>query len=800
METYGLPESGYRVFLDRFARKDVTRKTISEGDLVLINTDHITEVGKVLRRANGEVSVEIGENGSSKVLTVAVDRVDKPLELSPRDMHRRVATAVAAVERERSRWETEFTWLMDFFTPGGRILASAGVEEKLSAYNCCVIGMPRDDIHGIFESAEDLANILRRGSGVGMNISRLRPRGSSVRTVNGRSSGPIAWSALFSMITGLVQQGGSRIGALMVIMDDWHPDIEEFIHSKRDLKFNTHCNQSIAISDDFMRAVQQDGKWQLSFPDTRHPVYDAEWVGDLRVWKQQYPDAVVDHKVVKARDLWRQITESVHASGEPGLFFKDRVNALSNSYYYPEGMIYASNPCAEEPLPAYGVCNLGHLILPRFVSGPIGQATVDWDLLSKATETAVRFLDDVIDYTGHFDDRTEKQQKSERRVGLGTLGLAELLIRCGIRYGSNKSCLEFIDKLYKFIAEHAYAASSVIATEKASFPKFEADKFLASGFMLSMDPVVRDMVRINGIRNVTLLTQAPCGTVGTVLGTSAGIEPFFDFEWTRRCRVGVLSERAAVVDEYMRQHPSVALPGYFVAANDMTPADHAYTQAAIQRWVDSAVSKTSNVPESHTAEQIGQFYQLLYDLGCKGGTVYRDKSRDQQVLSHNEASAANSESATDIVDLPDVMDARKTRVKTPMGTMHVIVSYDSEHEPRESFATVGKGGSDVKADIEAINRLVSLILKLASPVPPHRRLQIIMETLRGIGGRHQEGFGPAKVLSIPDGFSKAIAKLITGKVEVERKSLTDLCPECGGGRFASTEGCHTCLDCGYSLC
>ena len=798
METYGLPESGYRVFLDRFARKDVERKTLAAGDFVLAIPDRTNGhrvIARIIEKNDHTVIVETGHNGSSKRITLPLDSIDKPLETSPSEMHQRVAKAVSSVERDPGVWEPKFVELMQYFVPGGRILAAAGVEEKLTCFNCSVVDSPSDDITGIFKSADLLADILRRGGGVGFPLSRLRPRGSHVKTVNGRASGPVSWSTIYSATAGLIEQGGSRKGALMLILDDWHPDIEEFIHSKRSMQFNVNCNQSIAISDTFMRAVQDDLEWQLVFPIISHPNYDKDWDGNIDLWRARYPDAVTVHKTMRAKDLWKQIVDSAHASGEPGLWFKDRSNSLSNSYYYGEGYLSCTNPCGEQPLPRNGMCNLGHLILPRFVEGPIGNAKINWDSLAKYTSLAVRFLDDIIDYTHYFTEESKQQQLNERRVGLGTLGLAEALIRCGIKYGADKQCLSFLDKLYAHIAESAYMASVELAKEKGVFKWFNADKFLRSGFMQSMPDRVRGAIHTSGLRNVTLLTQAPCGTVGTYLGTSTGIEPFFDLEWTRDCRAGVFAERAVIVDEYRAQNPSSKeLPSYFVTAMMMTPADHAHTQAAIQRWVDSAISKTSNLPADYTPEQVGEFYKLMYDLGCKGGTVYRDGSRDQQVL---RASTVPAVHVPKVIDLPDVMNAKKAKVQSPMGHMHVTISYDEQNEPRESFCAVGKGGSDVYADMEGLNRLISLILRLNSPVPPHERLELVIETLQGIGGRHSTGFGPDRVLSLPDALSKAI-ELIQG--HSDRKSLTDLCPQCGGGRFASTEGCHTCLDCGHSLC
>lgn len=837
LDTHGLSENGYRVYLDRYARKDIRRESIQDGDLVLACLDLQTghrEVGRIVQRDAQTVVVEFGFNGSRTHETFAYERVDKPVELRPSETLDRVARAIASVEKDPERWAGEFSDLLRTFTPAGRILAGAGVEEQLTCFNCFVLDYPDDSLQGIYGRCLDMVQTMRRGGGVGIPLSRLRPQGSYVRTVNGRSSGAVGWSAIYSASTGLIEQGGSRRGALMLILDDWHPDVETFINSKRNPNFNVNCNQSIAISDRFMEAVDKDRDWELVFPDTKHPDYRDNWDGDIERWRAQHPDAIVVYKTMKARDLWRQITESAHASAEPGLWFKDRANRASNSYYYDEGRIICTNPCGEQSLPAWAVCNLGHLILPRFVNGPVGEASIDWDGLGWATRTAVRFLDNVVDYTHYFDERNERQQKGERRVGLGTLGLAELMIRCGVRYGANPDCMLFIDKLYSFIAEQAYAASTELAVEKGSFPWFDAEKLTHSGFMQSMPERTRQLVRERGLRNVTLLTQAPCGTVSVMLGTSSGIEPFFALENHRKSRVGDFVEHVAVVDEWrLEQHAAILggeLPDFFVTAQEMTPADHAHTQAAIQRWVDSSISKTSNLPNDYTAEQVGEYYRLMYDLGCKGGTVYRAGSRALEILTVTAPPPAAAPVPTPspaVMELPDELDSRKIKISTPLGNAHVSVSY-LDNEPVEAFAQIGKAGADIMADMEAANRLISLVLRLDSPVPRIERLRLIVEQLADIGGRETAGFGPQKTRSVPDGLAKALdrartflmdrtvvaggaAELAVRALELVRPAVppppphkhshaVDLCPRCGCASFESSEGCHKCTNCGYSVC
>ena len=469
-----------------------------------------------------------------------------------------------------------------------------------------------------------MTEIMSRGGGVGLNLSSLRPRHAYVKGVNGRSSGSVSWGALFSFVTGLIEQGGSRRGALMLILNDWHPDILDFINSKREQDKIVNANISVAVSDKFMEAVRADADWVTYFPDTSDSEYNKLWDGNLEKWIS-LGKKVIPYQTLKAKEVWNQIIESAWASAEPGVFFIDRYNQMSNSWYY--NSIQSTNPCGEQGLPPWGVCNLGSINLSQFVV----DGEVLWDDLGRTVASSVRFLDNVIDDTPYFYDENQDQQLSERRIGLGTMGLADMLIKLKIGYGSDES-IDFIDKLYKFICVEAYKASAYLAEEKGPFPRFDKEKFLESGFMKQLPEEVRTLVAEKGIRNVTLLTQAPTGTTGTMVGTSTGIEPYYFWEWERVGRMGSNIERVAVYDEWVQANPNKQKPDYFVSAMDLAPEGHVKVQAAIQRWVDSSISKTGNTPSDYTVEQTGKLYELLYDLGCKGGTTYRDGSRDSQVL------------------------------------------------------------------------------------------------------------------------------------------------------------------------
>jgi ribonucleoside-diphosphate reductase alpha chain len=817
LATSALHSLGEKIFLDRYALKDGKKETVHVGDLVIVAVNLETgqrELGTVTAIDGKTVTIQLREGDA---LERPLEQIDKPLETHPAQMLDRVAGGMAAVElpEKQVEWQEKFRWLLDDwrFVPGGRILTAAGTDQNLTFYNCYVIPSPKDSRGGIMDTLTQMTEIMSRGGGVGINISSLRPHHAYVKGVNGRSSGAVSWGELYSFVTGLIEQGGSRRGALMLIMNVWHPDVLEFINSKRTMGRITNANISVGITDDFMAAVKADADWDLVFPDTGTPGYDEVWNGDLSAW-QAAGRPVVVHKTVKARAIWDTIIESAWASAEPGLFFMERYNKMSNSWYYAP--ILCTNPCGEQGLPGWGVCNLGALNLARFVAD--GQ--VEWDKLGRAVRYAVRFLDNVIDATPYFFEENYRQQMSERRVGLGTMGLAEMLIRLKIRYGSPEG-VAFLDQLYRFIASEAYLASADHAAEKGPFAQFEAEPFLQSGFMQGMPEPVRAAICEKGIRNVTLLTQAPTGTTGTMVNTSTGIEPFYFWTFNRKGRMGIHEERVAVYDEWVTQNPDQPLPPYFVTAMDLTPEEHVRVQAAIQRWVDSSISKTCNTPHTYTVEQTRQLYELMYELGCKGGTIYRDGSRDVQVLNLKEEdkAAAEKPKAPEVKwrARPATLHGNTYRKNTPIGTAYITVNANGggDSQPFEVFINVGKAGSDVAADAEGLGRLISLILRMPSPLTPEQRVQDIVAQLRGIGSGRAQGFGKNRVMSLPDAVAQVLAEHagfsptdehLPGLPDLDESaqlSLTfkgDYCPGCGSATLMHVEGCKKCYECGYSEC
>jgi ribonucleoside-diphosphate reductase alpha chain len=540
MQSRRLEGLSEKIFLDRYAWKNADTNGTKVGDVVLVLTKDdpkfpAKDVGEVVKREGRNVTVKL-RNG--ELVQSTVEKLTLTIEKTPEEMWTRLANAMSSVEdspEKQKEWAEKFRWLLDDWklVPGGRIAAGAGASDELTLFNCYVIPSPHDSRGGIMQTLSEMTEIMARGGGVGINLSSLRPRRSIVKGVNGSSSGAVSWGGLFSYTTGLIEQGGSRRGALMLMINDWHPDVEDFITVKQTMGQVTNANLSVCVSNGFMKAVKEDLDWDLVFPDSKDPEYDVLWDGDLDKWKKLGKN-VIHYRTVRARDVWNSIIEGAWKSAEPGVVFMEYYNQMSNSWYF--NPIICTNPCGEQGLPAWGVCNLSAINLSKFYDEE--QHDVAWDELSRVVRYSTRFLDNVIDTTPYHFPENEKNQKKERRVGLGTMGLAELMIRLEVRYGSPES-MEFLDKLYGFMAREAYLASTEIAAEKGSFPAFDLEPFMQSGFMKNMVdvyPEVGEAISKRGMRNVTVITQAPTGSTGTMVGTSTGIEPYFAFEFFRQSR------------------------------------------------------------------------------------------------------------------------------------------------------------------------------------------------------------------------------------------------------------------------
>lgn len=721
------------------------------------------------------------------------DKKGQPIEKNPDEMWRRVARGMAQVEktgRLQKEWEKKFYAAMeDFkFVPGGRILAGAGSKNLVTYFNCFVLPSPEDSRGGIIKTLEVMTEIMARGGGVGVNLSTLRPRGSYIKTVNGTSSGPVSWAQLYSVATGdIIQQGGSRRGALMLMLNDEHPDIEEFITVKKTPGKLQYANLSVGISDKFMRAVKDDEKWEL------------KWEGKVR-------------KTLKARELWDLICTSAHSCAEPGVVFLERCQKLSNSWYFEK--IVGVNVCGEQPLPAWGICNLGALNLSAFVrESQDGKTRVDYQELVKVAKIAVRFLDNVIEAEKFLYPQMRENQMKSRRMGLGTMGLADALIKMKIRYGSQES-LTKIKEIYQILQEAVYEASSEVAREKGSFPAFVAAKYLKGKFVVALPAKVRQQIAKTGIRNTCLLTQAPTGTISLLAGCSSGIEPIFAFSYKKKDRLGEHLIDHPFLEKWQKDNPDKATPDYFTSAMDLTPQEHVKVQALIQKYTDSSISKTVNAPKEHTVSDVDKLYRLAYELGCKGIAYMREGSREAALERVDESQKAGGK-LVEVRPRPEKVIGATYRLETPVGTAFVTVNQNSRGEPLEVFVNVGKAGSDIAAMAEGLGRLVSMVLRVASPLPVIDRASQIVDQLHGIGGSKSFGFGQKRIRSLPDAVSKAIAMHFglkmkngnhNGSVEKVSEEIDDngdgldLCSKCGQASLIYEEGCRKCHLCGFTEC
>jgi ribonucleoside-diphosphate reductase alpha chain len=603
------------------------------------------------------------------------------IEHDPEQMWRRVARAIADNAGEEAEY---YDILSDFhFVPGGRILSGAGAEKGKTFYNCYVIPVEtsarrsnrklanlysfarfddegatieeyefrdpslqedhgNDSRESIMDTIGTMVGIMSRGGGVGINWSVLRPRKSYLQRVSGSTSGPVSWMDVASRAVGVVEQGGSRRGAAMFMLDDWHPDVLEFIDAKKTKGVITNANISVAVSDRFMESVKSGGKWTFLFPDTRHPDYDTLWDGDIVSW-QDAGRPVVAHQTIDARTLWDALVSAAHASGEPGVVFLDRYNDLSTANGVER--IICVNPCGEQGLGAYSVCNLGAMNLDAYIVG----RDFLWGKFGRDVSVAIRFLDAVIDKDKYYVDETREQQTSLRRTGLGVMGLADALIRMGIRYGS-PTAIRFTEDIFRTMKDEAIETSVRLAFEKGTAKGWKSwmwDRpYLKEYLGRKGWPSLAD----SGMRNLFLLTQAPTGTTSLLAGVNSGIEPYFDIVTHRSDRTGDRTVYAKAVED-LDIPEGVSFPDFVVTSKDVTVEEHIAMQAAVQKYVDSSVSKTVNAPNEQTVEECAKAYMLAYDSGLKGLAYYRDGSRSIQVLYHEDPNEIIARQAQEIETL-----------------------------------------------------------------------------------------------------------------------------------------------------
>lgn len=694
------------VMLDRYSQKDKELKTLQIGDTIITTIKPDPRfpskgVGTIIDKFTNRHGIlfwviEIEEefkdsidpdllykNRKRQIVKRAFE-VEKPLELFWEQIAWRVAQAIAQQETKEklkvSYFETFYQQIKDLkIIPAGRVLYGAGSGSNVTFFNCFVMPYIQDSTRGIIgDHLAEVAEIMRRGGGIGSNGSTLRPKDAICKDVGGKSSGAVSWLNYLSLLTHLIEQGGSRRGAQMIMMSDWHPDIVEFVVSKmqnpkilvdllkstkdelikreinhklekkgkeykvRNPELLTGTNISVCISDRFMEAVKNDQVWNLVFPDLdsyskkEKEAYDQKWaeIGEAYEWEQQ-GYKLKKYNAIRARELWNLIITCATYSAEPGIFFIDRANKFTNVRGYGQKVV-ATNPCGEQPLAPYSVCNLSAINLASFVKKE--NSEVLWKDLRETVKSCIRFQDNVIDASYYFLDKNTKQAKGERRIGLGVMGLHDFLIYAGKRYGS-PDANELVDKIFETICLTAYRTSIDLAKEKGVFPFLEdKDKFVKESVFIQSLPVdIQEDIREYGMRNSHLLTVAPTGSTGTLVGVSTGLEPYFAFSHYRSGRLGKwIKVDYPIVKEWLKYHPEHTtdnLPDIFVSAMELSPEEHVDVQCIIQRWVDSSMSKTINAPRGYKIEQVKKIYERLYERGAKGGTVYVDGSRDFQVLS-----------------------------------------------------------------------------------------------------------------------------------------------------------------------
>jgi len=794
------------------------------------------------------------------------DDLGAPVE-GPEDLFWRVARTVAAPDQRYGASAGAVETLAEAFfelmatrvwMPNSPTLMNAG--RPLGQLSACFV-LPVDDClsdgkSGIYDTLRAMALVHQSGGGTGFSFSRLRPKNDVVRSTMGVASGPVSFMKLYDASTDVVKQGGTRRGANMGILRVDHPDILEFITCKDDLTQVTNFNISVAVTDAFMRALEQGASYDLIHPRTK------QVVGQL-----------------DARDVFRNIVHGAWKTGEPGVYFIDRAN-----HYNPVphlGSYEATNPCGEQPLLPYDVCNLGSINVGLFVRDG---GSVDWERLRAVVQLCTHFLDNVIDANKYPLREIDDLAQRIRRIGLGIMGWADLLVRLGIPYNSDEA-VALGRRMMQFVDEEAKVASEKLAEQRGVFPEWERSIW-GPDATCARGPTGERIRPMRRLRNCNLTTVAPTGTISIIAGCASGIEPLFAVAFMRN-QAGVLMpdvnedfvaiarregwysddlvQRIAAAGHIHFDEVPAKWQRVFVTAHDVTPEWHIRMQAAFQEFTDSAISKTCNFPHDATEADVEQIYRLAFALGCKGVTVYRDGAREGQVLSTGStAKQAREKAATTggqgalaealgrIAELdaelartrdqlheveaenlqrrakrsrPELLKGSTRRVETPLGTMYVTVTEDDRGQPFEVFISLGKAGGALMADVEAIGRLISLALRSGIP------LKEIYRQLRGISSDRAVGLGPHKVLSVPDAIGIAFEKWMQDKQGIQQDLLggaagapavaapvresfgarellgergreqefLGACPDCGS-QLTFAEGCAKCHVCGYSEC
>ncbi|MFC2029306.1 adenosylcobalamin-dependent ribonucleoside-diphosphate reductase [Chloroflexota bacterium] len=764
----------------------------------------------------------------------------EPVE-TPAEMFWRIASVISAPEAQYGQDPTNlarafYRLLTDLrFLPNSPTFTGAGT--PLGQLAACFVLPIRDDMGrdpaGIFSTLRMAALIQQTGGGNGFSFSRLRPRGAQVSTSKGVATGPVGFLKVYDKAFGEIAQGGTRRGANMAVLRVDHPDILDFVRCKSVEGDIANFNISVGITDAFMRAVEADAQYDLINPQ------------DSTVWRQ-----------LPARDVFNEIAACAHRNGEPGVLFLDMANRDNPVPHLYE--LEATNPCGEQWLGPYENCCLGSVNLAQHSTA---DGRVDWSRLKESVVLSTRFLDNVIDanyYVPAVPQISEAALRA-RRIGLGIMGLGDLMFRHGIRYGSTEG-QEFAAQILEFVRFHTLGTSINLAESRGAFPAIEGSIYDPRDLRwrppTPLSPYVRDFgrpaihwneivqgIRTHGLRNGAQTAIAPTGTIGTVSGCEAyGCEPAFALAYVRHFRDGdddveltytsplfmqALEEAGLDANTRNQIAHKVSFTGSaqgvsevpdairhaFVVASDVTAEEHVRMQAAVQAFVDNSISKTINFPEDATPDDIGRAYNLAWRLGAKGLTVYVTGSRERVVLETQETrKKLDSDNQVEPrKPRPKILQGTTYRSPTPLGTAYITINENGDRTPFEVFANVGKAGSDTAAVAEAIGRLISLTLRMPSPLNTQERLLEVIDQLSGIGGRRPMGFGPNRVRSLPDAVAQVLARhlaMVEEEQPPEQLPLpiprshrnADLCPDCGQGSYVAMEGCRKCLNCGFSEC
>ena len=743
-----------------------------------------------------------------------------PVDKDVTDSWTRVAMALAKAEApaQRVTRAQEFAHALagHKFLPAGRILAGAGTGRAVTLFNCFVMGTIADSMDGIFSALREAALTLQQGGGIGYDFSTLRPKGALVKGVGADASGPVSFMEVWDAMCRTIMSAGSRRGAMMATLRVDHPDIEDFIDAKRTPGRLSNFNLSVLVSDAFMAAVKADADWDLVFGGKTY-------------------------RTIKAKALWERIMRSTYDYAEPGVIFIDRINSANNLAYCET--IAATNPCGEQPLPPYGACLLGSINLAKLIRHPFEEnAALDMAELERLTATAVRMMDNAIDVSRFPLPEQQAEAKAKRRIGLGVTGLADALIFCRVRYGAPES-LDLIRTWLAAISHAAYRASMELAREKGAFPLFDAGEYLARPHIAALPDDIRDGIARFGIRNALLTSIAPTGTISLFAdNVSSGIEPVFAFSYNRKVLQPDGSKREETVSDYAfrafedRFGEGAALPGYFVTAQTLAPADHLAVQAAAQPYIDSAISKTINVPAAISFEDFAHVYREAYESGCKGCTTYRPNDVTGSVLSVEEpkAIAAEAVMARDggepELPLPPpeprggvvYMTRPLDRPAELLGCTYKIKWLDSDHAFYITINDIEKDGRrrpfevfinsknmEAYAWALALTRMISAVFRRGGDI------SFVVDELKAIfdprGGQWMNGrYVPSLLAAIGEVIERHLVEIgfmgqrgpsILPDAQIPAEGArARFCPRCGDASFVKLEGCDSCLSCGYSKC